>query len=84
MDTKKMLESKDFDAVNFIMDYEGGAMNSEDMVSGFAALVRNGTVWQLQGNYGRTASHLIEIGVLDREGNVDYDVLAELLTDLED
>lgn len=52
-----------FDELAFIMDYEGGEIDDEEtIVAGFQALIDSGTVWGLQGTYGRTAARLIQAG----------------------
>jgi len=48
--------------VNFIMEYEDGQLSEEEMIAGFQEMIDDGTVWQLQGNYGRTAKRLIDGG----------------------
>lgn len=52
-----------FDTVAFIMDYESGELNNDEIVAGFQHLINNGYVWTLQGSYGRTARALIEAGL---------------------
>jgi len=62
-------ETKQFDTVGFVMDFEGGEMTQERMVEGFQALVDSGLAWQLQGCYGRQAAQLIRAGlVVDTHG----------------
>lgn len=50
------------DRVSQIMAYEAGEMSRDELVEFFQSLVDDGTVWQLQGHYGRTAAALIEAG----------------------
>lgn len=52
-----------FDTVSFILAFEGGECSREEIIEGFQALIDSGTVWQLQGSYGRTASALIQEGL---------------------
>jgi hypothetical protein len=50
--------------LNFIMAYEGGEIETEEeLVEGFQAMIDDGTVWQLQGSYGRTAHALLAAGL---------------------
>jgi hypothetical protein len=49
------------DIVDKIIDYEAGLMNDDEIISMFQELITNGTVWQLQGHYGRTARNLIDL-----------------------
>ncbi len=53
-----------FDVVGFIMAFEGdGGLTEEEIIEGFQHMIDDGTVWQLQGSYGRQAARLIEAGV---------------------
>lgn len=54
--------NKTFDIMNFIMAYENGETSEEETIEGFQHLIDDGTVWQLQGSYGRMAKALIEAG----------------------
>ena len=57
------LEGDGFDVVGFIMAYEMGEINDHDViVDGFQHMIDSGTVWSLQGSYGRTARALIDNG----------------------
>ena len=51
------------DAVAFIMAYEDGQLEEEEIVKGFQALIDSGLAWQLQGSYGRAAKALIDAGL---------------------
>jgi len=53
----------DWDEVSWIMAYEGGELDEDDIVDGFQRLVDNGHAWTLQGHYGRTAARLIDAGL---------------------
>lgn len=46
------------------MLYEAGECDQDEIVAGFQALVDSGLAWQLQGHYGRTATQLIEAGLV--------------------
>ena len=50
------------DTVNFLMEYENGELDHDQIVAGFQELVNSGLVWRLQGSYGRVAQNLIERG----------------------
>ena len=43
-------------------------VDNDELISAWQSLIDTGMVWKLQGSYGRTAKHLIEIG-LCTEGN---------------
>jgi hypothetical protein len=51
-----------FDEVAFIMAYEDGELDDDAIIVGFQHLIDSGTVWHLQGSYGRMAARLIETG----------------------
>lgn len=46
--------------VNDIIAYEQGDLSDEDTIKMFQAMINDGSVWGLQGHYGRTAQALIE------------------------
>lgn len=50
------------DTVSFIMAYEAGELDDEQVIEGFQHLIDTGIVWQLQGSYGRMANYLIREG----------------------
>jgi hypothetical protein len=45
--------------VDFIIAFESGELDDDDIIEGFQALIDDGSVWVLQGSYGRTATALI-------------------------
>jgi hypothetical protein len=57
---------KPYDRVNAIIAYETGELDEEKTIELFQHLVNTGLAWQLQGHYGRTASALIEAGVITK------------------
>ena len=70
MKFKKFLkenEDRDYDVVDFIMDYEDGNMSQEDIIKGFQKLLDSGLVWKLQGAYGRMAQELIDKGLIHKK-----------------
>jgi len=66
-------------SVNEIVAWESGQLGTEETVEMFAKLVRSGDAWTLQGTYGRTAARMIEDGVINRAGEIDYDRLQEIV-----
>lgn len=52
--------------LDFIMAYEDGSLEEEEIVSGFQRMIDDGMVWSLQGSYGRMAQHLIDLGYCKR------------------
>lgn len=65
--------------VDFIIDFESGTAEFKDIVENFAEGIKSGTVWQLQGSYGRFATQLIEVDLIDKDGNINQDRLNEVL-----
>jgi hypothetical protein len=65
-------------SVDTIIAYETGDLSVEDTLKLFGQLVKNGMAWTLQGHYGRTAASLIERGLIDRRGEVDWDRFEEV------
>lgn len=61
---------KNPDEVSRIIAYEQGELSAQDTIRLFASLIRTGTVWQLQGHYGRTAKALIDAGYISTKGKV--------------
>ena len=55
-------KEREFNVLDFIMDFEGGEISEERLIEGFQHLIDNGMAWNLQGFYGRTATALIEAG----------------------
>lgn len=66
------------DITSKIIEFELGGLNDAEVVELFAELIRNGMAWSLQGHYGRTASSMIEMNLISKQGVINYDVLDEL------
>lgn len=59
-----------------LMMYEDGKINEvNDVLELFSGLIKTGLAWQLQGFYGRTARHLIDIGAIAEDGTITYEEL---------
>lgn len=69
------------EVVTHIMDFEGGTLSLSDTLKLFADLIRTGLAWQLQGSYGRQATHLIENGFISETGEIDWDDVTDKLSD---
>jgi hypothetical protein len=54
--------------VGKIIDYESGNMDMGEIIEFFQQMIDDGSVWQLQGHYGRTAMSLIESGNCHKKG----------------
>jgi hypothetical protein len=50
------------DHVDFIIQFEGGELTEKEVIAGFQRMIDDGTVWSLQGFYGRAARQLIDGG----------------------
>lgn len=48
--------------IDKLMAFENDQLEHEEVLELFQELVDSGMAWKLQGFYGRTAKHLIEIG----------------------
>ena len=59
------------DYIDRIIAYENGELSEIEMLYMFSELVKSGYAWSLQGHYGRTASNLIEVGLLSKNGDID-------------
>lgn len=60
-DTMNRIEK---DNVDDIMAYEDGTMSEADEIKFFQRMVNDGSVWHLQGAYGRRANELLEQGLI--------------------
>ena len=58
-----------------LLSFEADELEIDEIVELFATLIRSGMAWTLQGSYGRTAQHLIDVGIVSPQG----DVLTELI-----
>ena len=56
-----------------IIRYYQGDLNHDEMIKLFQELVKNGMAWKLQGHYGRTASELIDNGLLYTNNETEDD-----------
>ena len=67
------------DLVGSIIAYEEGQLDDTGTVELFADLIKSGQAWSLQGHYGRVATMLIERGIVSPQGEVDWDMFAEVV-----
>ena len=61
-------------SVDDIIRYEGGEMDSNEIVVFFAGMIKTGVCWKLQGSYGRTAAHLISNKYITKEGEILFPI----------
>lgn len=50
------------DTTGHIIAFEQGELDKEETIDLFQDFIDDGTVWRLQGSYGRTAARRIEAG----------------------
>jgi len=48
--------------IDKIIAFESGEMDDDEIIEFFQEIIDDGTVWHLQGSYGRLASDLISTG----------------------
>ena len=62
------------DTVDFIIRYEGGEVTDDEVIENFQRMIDDGSVWGLQGSYGRFAAYLIEQGYCShaKQQHTDY------------
>lgn len=56
--------------VDNIIAYESGELNDMQTLELFSELIATGSAWSLQGHYGRTASALIDRGLITTDGQI--------------
>ncbi|MEZ6052410.1 MAG: hypothetical protein R3C02_13630 [Planctomycetaceae bacterium] len=57
------LNSASDDLINQLIAYEEGDLSETDTIALFQQLIDDGSVWKLQGHYGRMAHQLIGAGL---------------------
>ena len=57
---------------DLMMDFEGGNLTKAEFLTLFSRLIRNGQAWTLQGTYGRQAQALIDAGLIERSGKINW------------
>jgi len=51
-----------FDLVDFIIEYETGSLNEEQIIEGFQYMINTRAINNLQGSYQRMAQRLLDEG----------------------
>lgn len=62
-------------AASIILYEDGKFQEVDDVLTLFSALIKTGLAWNLQGHFGRTARHLIDIGAIAEDGTITYEEL---------
>ncbi len=52
---------------------EGENATFEEQLMAWAYLIKTGDAWRLQGWFGRVAQRLIDIGLVDKDGNINWE-----------
>lgn len=60
-----------------VIEYETEDHTLEWIVQLFADLIATGLAWRLQGRYGREAKRYIDNGIINLQGDVDWDYYEE-------
>lgn len=71
MTTTALRDWTGYDHVGAIIEYEGDEQSAEDTLRLFQYLVDTGLAWKLQGRYGRTATALIDKGLVSASAHQD-------------
>lgn len=58
---------------------EGENATATEQIEAYAVLIMTGLCWQLQGWFGRCASNFIEGGLINSNGNIDWDEIDDRL-----
>jgi len=76
----KLIEFTPYLATAYIEGFaEGASATGEQQIQAWAYLIKEKIVWGLQGAYGRQATAFIESGVINAEGEIDWDIYKEIL-----
>lgn len=67
------------DLLDKIILWESGELEGKETIELFAELIKNGQAFTLQGCYGRTASNLIEKGLISKKGKINWDTFNKLV-----
>ncbi|MFH1275610.1 MAG: hypothetical protein ABIH82_00700 [Candidatus Woesearchaeota archaeon] len=59
---------------------EGEGASNDDQLKAWAYLIRTGQCWSLQGWFGRTATAIIQEGVISTDGTINWDLYNDLKT----
>ena len=58
-----------------IIAFENGELTQVQVLELFSYLIRAKLVWKLQGNYGRTVNSLIEAGLIEDSGEINWEMV---------
>ena len=63
-----------YTACSIIEGFCGFSPTREQELTAWATLIKSGDCWSLQGFYGRTASQLIDNGIISTDGQILADI----------
>lgn len=69
------INEESLNIVDWIMQFESGEISEKNFFKLFSHLIKTGMAWTLQGFYGRTANAVIKQGYIDKQGNVNWDLI---------
>ena len=58
-----------------ITAFENGELTQVQVLELFSYLIRAKLLWKLPGNYGRTANSLIEAGLIEDSGEINWEMV---------
>jgi hypothetical protein len=70
-----------YTACSIVEGFSGGEHTPQEHIAAWALLIRTGTAWTLQGWYGRNAQAMIDSGLINPQGEVDWQEVEDRLTD---
>ena len=79
--SQKFSDGRAINEYNSVAIAEGFEPSREitDQLAAWAYLIRTGMCWSLQGSFGRGANHLIQNGVISPEGEIDWNLVDEMI-----
>lgn len=66
------LKQKPFDQLDRMIKWEQGELPAKETIELFSELIKSKTCWNLQGAYGRQATHFINEQYLTHNGTILY------------
>lgn len=79
MELKKTIEWTPYLASAYAEGFcEGENATMEEKILAWSYLIETKLAWSLQGWYGRQASYLIESGLIDSKGDIDWGKVYDL------
>ena len=64
-------------ATGYAEGFEGEDAPLGEKIEAWACLIKTGMAWSLQGWFGRQAHAMIEKGLIDKSGKIDWDAVED-------